>query len=393
VSIRALTDSDLIPPLGSLLTCRHFGRYLSAASFPPDLPSGPLPEPLLNADPTLNALVQLGAHRLGCDRAFLSFVDRQYQFIVAEITRSHSLAEKRCAPNEHMFLGVTKLDLCWGVCPTTMKAFMDETGEWTRTGPNVVANRTRYIINDFTTEPGYTERPYVVGYPHMRSYIEVPLVSPLGYLLGSYWIVHNDLKDYDNDDTVEIMNEIAAAIMAHLELRRIQQSRDRSEQLIQGLSGFISYEPPTPRPSRSEAPPNTTRPIDPVIPPAAEERPAEPQSWVSADGPSWNRVSPDTDLAGYPRPTLNHGSSSLEPSDTASTPAGKCLSETPPTTPQDELDGDPFARLMTQGDNAGNANEAENAPQTRQNYTRTASSALLISNRPCIEQRRQSGGR
>jgi hypothetical protein len=44
-----------------------------------------------------------------------------------------------------------------------MKAFIDETGEWIKHGPNIIANNTRYIVNDFTTEPDYQNRSYVVG--------------------------------------------------------------------------------------------------------------------------------------------------------------------------------------------------------------------------------------
>lgn len=341
----------------TLLTCPStFFRYLSAASFPPNLPSGPVPEPILNADPTLNALVQLGAHRLGCDRAFLSLIDRNYQFVVAEMTRSHSLNEKKHGPNEHIFLGVTKLEAYWGVCPTTIKAFMDETGQWARTGPNVIANRTRYIINDFTTEPGYTERPYVLGYPYMRSYLEVPVVSPLGYLLGSYCVVHNDFKHFDDDATVAIMNEIAAAIMAHLELKRTQQSRDRSEQLIQGLSGFINHEPAAQQPSPTEATSDDSQgAVDPIDPPSAEEFSVDQGSWVNEDGSNRTEFSPDTELARFPRPGLSHASSSLGSSDTKS--AGKDFSETPPTTPRDELGEDPFAQLVTRANDAGSAND------------------------------------
>jgi signal transduction histidine kinase/ActR/RegA family two-component response regulator len=306
--------------------------------------------------------VQLGAHRLGCDRAFVSFIDRKYQWVVCEITRSHSLVEKKHAPNESMFLGVTKLDACWGVCPTTMNAFMDETGAWVQTGPNVIANRTRYIINDFTTEPGYTERPYVVNYPYFRSYLEVPLVSPLGYLLGSYCVVHNDLKEYDNDETVDIMNEIAAAIMAHLELRRIQQSRDRSEQLIQGLSGFINYGSPAEEawPIESAPPSKPQHPVHSAVTASGSDEPSAlgSRSWDNPETPSWSDVSPDMDLAGYPRPSLNHASSSLESYETVSSPLGNNGSnETPPTTPREELDEDPFARLVSVGAAAVNEDD------------------------------------
>jgi len=97
----------------------------------------------------LNALVQLGALRLDCKRSFLSLIDRNYQWVAAEMTRTHAINSMKCE-GDKIWLGVAKLDACWGVCPTTMKAFMDETGEWVRTGPNVIANTTRYIVGSFS---------------------------------------------------------------------------------------------------------------------------------------------------------------------------------------------------------------------------------------------------
>jgi signal transduction histidine kinase len=89
----------------------------------------------------------------------------------------------------------------------------------------------------------------------------VPLISPLGYLLGSYCVVHSDLKDYDNEETVGIMNDIAASIMVYLDGVRLKQSLNRSQDLIAGLTSFVSSDPlasvsqntfpvpPTPTPS------------------------------------------------------------------------------------------------------------------------------------------------
>jgi len=229
---------------------REIAAYLSAASFPPGLPVAFQEKPLLSTDATLNALTQLGALRLNVDRAFVSLIDRQYQYVVSEVTRSHSFIGMKCDPGDTVAIGVCKLRNCDGVCPATMMAFMDETGEWVKTGPDVIANKTRYIINNFKTHPDYKDRPYVTGYPYFTSYLEVPLVSPLGYLLGSYCVVDSKYNDFDNDHLVETMNEIAGTIMSHLENVRIRQSRDKSEQLIKGLSGFIrqetSVQPPSP---------------------------------------------------------------------------------------------------------------------------------------------------
>ncbi|GAB1317949.1 hypothetical protein MFIFM68171_08159 [Madurella fahalii] len=331
---------------------REIAAYLSAASFPPGLPVAFQEKPFLNTDPTLNALTQLGALRLGVDRAFVSLIDRQYQYVVAEITRSHSLAEMKCAPDDSIAIGVCKLNNCDGVCPATMKAFMDETGEWVRTGPDVIANRTRYIINDFRTHPDYKDRPYVTGYPYFTSYLEVPLVSPLGYLLGSYCVVDSKHNDFDSDDIVGVMNEAASAIMAHLENVKIRQSRDRSQQLIQGLSGFIRHQPPIqhPGPFRDTAPPEGARkpgnPIPPTVGLATDLRGSFTAGRQGGSDDSTDMLSSGGSAC---QPPPNVASSSLESAQSAlslsSTPP-QGGSETPPTTPRDELDENPIEQQL-----------------------------------------------
>ncbi|KAL2177450.1 uncharacterized protein P884DRAFT_307460, partial [Thermothelomyces heterothallicus CBS 202.75] len=75
-------------------------------------------------DPILNALTQLGALPLNVDRAFVSLIDRQYQYVICEMTRSHSFIEMKCDPVDTVAIGVCKLRNCEGVCPATMKAFI-----------------------------------------------------------------------------------------------------------------------------------------------------------------------------------------------------------------------------------------------------------------------------
>ena len=317
--------------------------------------------PILNADPTLNALTQLGALRLNCDRAFVSLIDRQYQYVITEVTRSHSFQKIHCAPGDTVAIGVCKLNNCDGVCPATMKAFMDETGEWVKTGPDVISNRTRYIINDFTTHPDYKDRPYVVAYPFFRSYLEVPLVSPLGYLLGSYCVVDSHKNDFDNDDIVEVMNEIASAIMAHLENVRIRQSRDRSEQLIEGLSGFIRHEPPAQHPNtRSE----TTRTHRDRTSSVVEQTPDVVDS-VGSAGPHGNDESDTHSVGTSGRPSAPNMVSSSSIETAQSTRSARSISsprldedesETPPTTPRDDSEVNPMEQQLITAITNANAN-------------------------------------
>ncbi|KAK0649989.1 hypothetical protein B0T16DRAFT_324305 [Cercophora newfieldiana] len=310
---------------------REIAAYLLAASFPMDLVEGPQEKPFLNSDQTLNALCQLGALRLNCRRSFISLIDRHYQWVVAETTRTHSIRQMKWeVDDDRLAFGVTKLQACWGVCPTTMKAFLDETGDWIRTGPNVIANNTRYIVNDFRTDPMYMERVYVKDFPWFVSYLEVPLVSPLGYLLGSYCVVHDDLKDYDNEDTVGIMNDIAVSIMVYLEGVRSKQNRHRSDELVAGLSNFIASDPST---TESHTATHTTQ--TPGEPPAPGRA---PRMEVPEKGTS-SSVTESADSTKQPRPSLPNlaSASSVESSvSVASLPSRGDAEATPLTSLGDE---------------------------------------------------------
>ncbi|KAK3308128.1 uncharacterized protein B0T15DRAFT_98680 [Chaetomium strumarium] len=320
---------------------REIAAYLSAASFPSNLDVAFQPTPLLNPDPILNGLAQLGAHRLGCNRAFISLIDRQYQYVVCEITRSHSLAEIKSDPDDYIFVGMCKLNCYDGICPATMKAFMDETGEWVRSGPDVIANRTRYIINNFKTHPDYKDLPYVTGYPHFTSYLEVPLVSPLGYILGSYCVVDDKYNDFDKDEIVADLSELAATIMSHLENTRLKQSRNRSEHLIQGLTDFIRHEPLV----------HGEQPSQHAIPPAGpKERNGENDFDDSMECPSPNDViSPSLAESAYYPVSLS----------SAPQQGG---SETPPTTPRDELGQNVIEQHLVAGTVQADANDVSSHP-------------------------------
>jgi signal transduction histidine kinase len=202
-----------------------------------------IPIPSLSPDPNLTALVQLGALRVDCDRSFLSLIDGNTQYIVAEATRSTSYEEKSTETNsdDNLYLGALLLDKAWGVCPNTMNVFTDEKGDLKINNSNVVADRTRYIIRDFQADDHYKERPYVKDWPHMRSYAEVPIISPLGYVIGGYCVVDNRLRDF-GDETIHVLSDIGKTIMSHLENVRIKHRQARSEKLIHGLDTFIQEE-------------------------------------------------------------------------------------------------------------------------------------------------------
>lgn len=223
----------------------HITRYLAAASFPFDIAEGPPPDPIPSTDLALNALVQHGAHMLDCDRAFLSLIDNRSQFICAEMTRSQPLGEPD--PNQPLLLGTARIALEWGVCPYTMSIFHGKEGVGLPDNPCIVANKSYFSIQDFRQVPSFATRPYVAGYPHMVSYIEIPLRSISGHIIGSYCVVDDKLRDFLEPTALKTIGDVTSAISSYLDLKRVEGGRIRSERMMNGLSQFVDTRqaPPT----------------------------------------------------------------------------------------------------------------------------------------------------
>lgn len=197
----------------------------------------------LSADPALNAFAQLGCLRLQCDRAFISLIDNENQHIVAEATQSISLYDQeQRTPGDELALGEMPLDLFAGVCAGTIKVFTSQDGRYNESTPNIFADQTRYVINDFTLEATYRDRPYVKGFPHMRYYAEVPLTTPGGYVIGSFCVVDNKPRRGISDEGFRILQEIASTIMRHLGLVKTDYEHVRAGRLLDGLNNFVQGE-------------------------------------------------------------------------------------------------------------------------------------------------------
>ncbi|KEQ68365.1 hypothetical protein M436DRAFT_76988 [Aureobasidium namibiae CBS 147.97] len=179
---------------------------------------------------------------MNCDRAFVSLIDSSTQYILAEATRSISIRDSTsfANPQDALFLGVQSLNKEYGICPQSVAIFTDRTGHRAINTPGLVANTTRYVIRDLRELDQYKHCPYVVGFPHMVSYAEVPVKSASGHILGTYCVMDNKVRDdFFNDSTIDILNDIAACITEQLELHAIRHESGRGVQMMRGLSEFI----------------------------------------------------------------------------------------------------------------------------------------------------------
>jgi signal transduction histidine kinase/CheY-like chemotaxis protein len=179
---------------------------------------------------------------MNCDRAFISLIDSSTQYILAEATRSISIRDstKFANPQDALFLGVQSLNKEYGICPQSVAIFTDRTGRRAVNTHDVVANTTRYVIRDLRELDQYKHCPYVVGFPHMVSYAEVPVKSASGHVLGTYCVMDNKIRDdFFDESTIAVLNDIAACVTEQLELHAIRHESGRGVQMMRGLSEFI----------------------------------------------------------------------------------------------------------------------------------------------------------
>ncbi|KAF1921366.1 hypothetical protein BDU57DRAFT_510125, partial [Ampelomyces quisqualis] len=217
----------------------EIAAYLAAASYPFDVVPGPPPEPIPSSDLTLNSLVQHGVYKMDAERAFLSLIDNRSQFICAEMTKHQPLAAQ--STTQPLLLGVTSIALEWGVCPYTMSVFSGKPVAIPET-PYIVADPSYFYIKDLRQIPSFATRPYVTGYPAMVSYIEVPLRSISGHIIGSYCVVDDRLRDFLDPQALDTMFEVTSAISSYLNMKRVDADRTRSERMMDGLRQFIGSE-------------------------------------------------------------------------------------------------------------------------------------------------------
>jgi len=188
----------------------------------------------------LNALAQLGVCRLGCERAFVSLIDNRNQYVVAEVTKSISLYNTDHHPDDNgLCMGVSALDLVSGICAGAMPCFIGPDGRHNVKTPNMVASPQAFVVNDFTLEPHYMGKPYVVASPHMRFYAGVPIRSSAGHVIGAYAVIDSKPHKGLDEQGLLVLAEIATSIMRHLELLKVQTSHDSALSFLGSLKSFV----------------------------------------------------------------------------------------------------------------------------------------------------------
>ncbi|MEL6958840.1 MAG: sensor domain-containing diguanylate cyclase [Pseudomonadota bacterium] len=76
------------------------------------------------------------------------------------------------------------------------------------------------VINDVRKDPRFSSNPFVMGEPHVRAYLGVPLLTPDGYAVGTICAIDVKVRDFTAHD-IAMMEGFAKIIMNELELRTL----------------------------------------------------------------------------------------------------------------------------------------------------------------------------
>lgn len=163
-------------------------------------------------DKALTAYAQLVALRLDVRRCMISLIDTNNQYILAEATRSVSIASSRTAEDDELWLGSAILSRPDAVCEhcfyNTCTAVDDGGATLTAKG---------LIVPDCRLDDRFKDRPYVQAEPGVRFYAGVPIYSRNGYMIGAVAVSDESPRARLKVEELKLMQETAQSAIEHLE--------------------------------------------------------------------------------------------------------------------------------------------------------------------------------
>ena len=167
-------------------------------------------------DKALTAYAQLVALRLDVRRCMISLIDTSNQYILAEATRTVSIASSRTAEDDELWLGSAVLSRPDAVCEHCMINSCTAVDEG---GATLTAKGL--IVPDCRLDDRFKDRPYVQSEPGVRFYAGVPIYSRNGYMIGACAVSDDLPRATLKVDELRLMQETAQSVIEHLECKSL----------------------------------------------------------------------------------------------------------------------------------------------------------------------------
>lgn len=161
--------------------------------------------------------------------------DHPPEYILAEATQTLSLvSDQRHKPGDEIWLGNTIIKRSDSVCHHSFGQSYtaeDENGQ--------VYTTEALVIPDMRLDVRFQDRSYVKQEPGIVFYAGVPIRTKSGHRIGVYAVSSERPRSGLSIDEVIFMQDVAAAIMEHLELAKDRDARMNGEKMVRGLADFI----------------------------------------------------------------------------------------------------------------------------------------------------------
>ncbi|KAJ5519732.1 CheY-like superfamily [Penicillium fimorum] len=180
---------------------------------------------------TLTSFAQLAALRLNAQRAFITVLNTDSQFILAEATRSTNLKSSKSSVGEgdRLFAGTSTLSNTWNICQETVAIDPDnEDGVY-----------SFMVVNDLQQEERFRDLPFVTQEPHSRFYAATPLTSESGINLGCLFVLDSEPRQGLSDTEKDTLGRVAELVMDYLLVSRQAAEGRRASRLSRGLHLFV----------------------------------------------------------------------------------------------------------------------------------------------------------
>ncbi|OQD87077.1 hypothetical protein PENANT_c006G04209 [Penicillium antarcticum] len=187
---------------------------------------------LYSPNTTLTSLAQLAALRLNAQRAFITILNRDSQFVLAEATKTTNVGSSTLfgSKGDNLFAGTSTLTNTWNICQETVNILPQEQEDGTY---------PFLIINDLQREERFSDLPFVQDEPHSRFFAGTPLTSESNINLGCLFILDPEPREGLSDTDKDILGTVGAMVMDYLQVSRQAVEGRRASRLSQGLRLFV----------------------------------------------------------------------------------------------------------------------------------------------------------
>ncbi|PYI34494.1 hypothetical protein BP00DRAFT_465477 [Aspergillus indologenus CBS 114.80] len=187
-------------------------------------------------DNVLTVFAQLATLRLKAKRALISLFDRTTQYVVAEATprydlrrhHNHQQDSNAKAKSGNLWLGVCQMSReNMKMCDHAMKAAVED--------PEAL-----FMVHDLSKDPRFHDHPSVVGHPHNRFYVSVPIVSPGKHVIGNLVVIDDKPRNGLVEEEIVCIRDLALTVIDHLQSQRAMREEYREEKMVKALALFVN---------------------------------------------------------------------------------------------------------------------------------------------------------